>query len=145
MPVCGDGMPWGSKLLTLVGQDAPSQLKPHLHAFKGIFNLLAETSGIMTWIKTGPTPETIEKLRENGKKMMGLYPPEYGGGEIASLKELASKENGGGITDSHMLMPDTLYHSFAAFGTMMSPELPLSRKQHEMIATTVSVINHCFY
>jgi len=27
----------------------------------------------------------------------------------------------------------------------MSPDLPLSRRQHEMIATMVSVTNDCFY
>jgi len=27
----------------------------------------------------------------------------------------------------------------------MSPDLPLSRRQHEMIALTVSALNSCFY
>jgi len=27
----------------------------------------------------------------------------------------------------------------------MSPELPLSRRQHEMIATVVSITNRCVY
>ena len=42
-------------------------------------------------------------------------------------------------------MPDALYHIFASLGEMMSPNLPLSRSQHEMIATMVSVENRCFY
>jgi len=50
-----------------------------------------------------------------------------------------------GITSSHSLIPDALYHSFSAFGAMMSPELPLKRHQHEMIATMVSVTNRCHY
>jgi hypothetical protein len=33
----------------------------------------------------------------------------------------------------------------ASLGEMMSPNLPLSRSQHEMIATMVSVENRCFY
>jgi len=28
---------------------------------------------------------------------------------------------------------------------MMSPDLPLERRQHEMIATMVSIENDCFY
>jgi len=49
------------------------------------------------------------------------------------------------IVASHSLLPDTLFHAFATFGTLMSPELPLKRHQHEMIATMVSVTNRCVY
>jgi len=34
---------------------------------------------------------------------------------------------------------------FTAFREMLSPELPLERRQHEMIATVVSKLNHCHY
>ena len=34
---------------------------------------------------------------------------------------------------------------FATFGALMSPELPLTRRQHEMITTVVSVTNRCRY
>jgi len=50
-----------------------------------------------------------------------------------------------GIVASHTLLPDVLFHSFSAFGAMMAPELPLQRRQHEMIATMVSVTNRCHY
>jgi len=30
-------------------------------------------------------------------------------------------------------------------GVALSPELPLQRRQHEMIATVVSAANRCFY
>ena len=46
---------------------------------------------------------------------------------------------------SHTLIPEALYQAFATFGALMSPELPLGRRQHEMIATMVSVTNRCFY
>jgi len=98
----------------------------------------------MTWIKTVPPSEADEQLRELGRKMRGMYPPEYAG-EVESLKVLASRAAGGGITDSHTLLPETLYHAFSTFGSLMSPDLPLSRMQHEMIATVVSVVNHCYY
>ena len=32
-----------------------------------------------------------------------------------------------------------------AFGVLLAPELPLQRRQHEMIATLVSALNRCFY
>jgi len=46
---------------------------------------------------------------------------------------------------SHALIPKALYHAFAAFGEMMSPDLPLTRRQHEMITTVVSAVNKCHY
>jgi hypothetical protein len=50
-----------------------------------------------------------------------------------------------GIVSSHTLLPDALFHAFSTFGALMSPDLPLERRQHEMIATVVSVTNRCFY
>jgi len=98
----------------------------------------------MTWIKTIPPDQSDPLLRERMRAYKSLYPIEYRD-EVESLKVVASRQTGGGISDSHSLLPDTLYHAFATLGTLLSPDLPLSRKQHEMIATVVSVINHCFY
>jgi hypothetical protein len=39
------------------------------------------------------------------------------------------------------LILDALHHAFATFGALMSPDLPLERRQHEMIATMVSLTN----
>ena len=50
-----------------------------------------------------------------------------------------------GIVASHSLIPDALFHAFATFGALMSPELPLTRRQHEMITTVVSATNRCQY
>ena len=41
--------------------------------------------------------------------------------------------------------PPALAHAFATFGVLMDPALPLSRRQHEMIATMVSITNACHY
>ena len=49
------------------------------------------------------------------------------------------------IVASHSLIPQALYHAFSTFGVLMSPDLPLTRRQHEMITTVVSVLNHCHY
>ncbi len=97
----------------------------------------------MTWIKTIRPRDGDAKLRE-AFSWQKMYPPEYAV-EVPSLKEVAAPETGGGISQSHTLIPDALNHAFALLGGLLQPELPLSRTQHEMIATTVSVLNHCFY
>jgi len=90
----------------------------------------------MAWIRTIPMEEADENLRSLMERHRKLYPVEY-------ASPVAPGDDS--IVASHSLMPDALYHIFAAFGEMMSPNLPLSRAQHEMIATMVSVENRCFY
>ena len=68
-----------------------------------------------------------------------LYPQEY-------ATPVHPTEGGGAeIVESHSLIPDALRHAFSTFGALMSPDLPLERRQHEMIATMVSVTNRCVY
>jgi len=88
----------------------------------------------MAWIKTIPMSEADERLQYALKAQQSLYPAEY-----------ATPEGGAGIVVSHSLIPDALYHAFATFGVLMSPELPLTRRQHEMITTVVSATNRCVY
>ena len=93
----------------------------------------------MTWIKTIPLAQGDEKLRQAMESQKSLYPQEY-------ATPIHPAEGGGSsITESHSLIPDALYHAFATFGVLMSPDLPLSRRQHEMITTVVSVTNRCVY
>lgn len=93
----------------------------------------------MAWIKTIKFEDADPKLQEILMQTRMVYPQEY-----ATPAEGASTINES-IIDSHTLMPDALHHSFMAFAAMMSPELPLERRQHEMIATMVSHTNDCFY
>jgi hypothetical protein len=62
-------------------------------------------------------------------------------------QEYASPVSPGGdsIVASHTLIPDALYHIFSVYAAMMSTDLPLTRAQHEMIATMVSAANDCYY
>ncbi len=94
----------------------------------------------MTWIKTIPFSEADEKLRRAMEAQRELYPIEY----AEPVHPTADGETSG-IVASHSLIPDALYHAFATFGSLMSPDLPLIREQHEMITTIVSVINRCHY
>ncbi len=93
----------------------------------------------MTWIRTIPLSEADEKLRNAMEGQKALYPQEY-------ASPVHPAEGGGAqIVASHSLIPEALYHAFATFGVLMSPELPLSRRQQEMITTVVSVTNRCVY
>jgi len=94
----------------------------------------------MTWIKTIPISEADEKLRNAMESQRGLYPIEY----FTPVHPTPDGESSG-IVASHTLIPDALFHAFATFGSLMSPDLPLERRQHEMIATMVSVTNRCHY
>lgn len=97
----------------------------------------------MTWIKTVP-PSESERVREVLQQLNGLYPKEYDNArrEQRQLPPLVKNDS---IIRSHSLIPDAMYHAFAAFGSAMDPSLPLTRRQHEMIATVVSTLNRCFY
>ena len=90
----------------------------------------------MTWIRTIPMEEADEDLRRLMEAQRAMYPKEYSS-PVAP--------GGDSIVASHTLIPDALFHIFGAFGAMMAPDLPLSRAQHEMIATMVSAVNRCFY
>ena len=93
----------------------------------------------MTWIRTVSLSEADEKLLQaiEGEKL--LYPKEYGDPVHPDPSGASS------IVGSHTLIPQALYHAFSTFGALMSPDLPLARRQHEMIATVVSVTNRCVY
>jgi hypothetical protein len=85
------------------------------------------------------TSENDVGLRDAYAALAPLYPPEYG--QPSQRPELAGES----IVASHSLLPEAMRHAFSTFAALMAPDLPLSRRQHEMIATLVSVENRCFY
>ena len=96
----------------------------------------------MAWIKTIPMAKALQtegRLRDAYLAVMPIYPPEYG--RPNAIPEVAGES----IVASHSLIPAALEHAFATFGSLMAADLPLTRRQHEMIATLVSVKNRCFY
>ena len=93
----------------------------------------------MTWIKT-VSLEDDEDLRQAIAAQRQLYPTEY-----ATPIHPTSDGETSEIVASHSLIPNALHHAFATFGALMSPDLPLTRRQHEMITTLVSVANRCHY
>jgi hypothetical protein len=99
----------------------------------------------MTWIRTIPLSQADERLRNALAGQQSLYPREYAEPVHAAESPGKSEDDMAGIVASHSLIPEALYHAFATYGSLLSPELPLSRRQQEMIATMVSVTNRCHY
>ena len=93
----------------------------------------------MTWIKTVPLGEASQQLIDAMAEQRELYPAEY------AQPVHPSPDGPSQIVASHSLIPEALRHAFSTFGALMSPDLPLKRRQHEMITTVVSVTNRCFY
>ncbi len=93
----------------------------------------------MTWIKT-VSPQADDKVRRAIEAQHELYPVEY----AVPIHPTADRQTSE-IVASHSLIPDALHHAFSTFGALMAPDLPLTRRQHEMITTVVSVTNRCLY
>jgi hypothetical protein len=96
----------------------------------------------MTWIRTIPPEEADAHLGRCYQETYVLYPPEYGA-EVPEVRRPDGSADS--IVASHSLIPEALRHALSAFGVLLSPALPLSRRQHEMIATVVSALNQCVY
>lgn len=92
----------------------------------------------MTWIQT-LDPNEEGPARDAFMRQRAMYPPEY------AVPTSPGNSGPAGIVASHSLLPDTMFHAFAAYGTLLQPDLPLARRHHEMIATVVSVTNRCRY
>ena len=96
----------------------------------------------MTWIKTIPPEDADSALRQCYEAIYSLYPPEYRQ-DVESLR----RPDGGtdSIVAAHSLFPEAMRHALSTFAVLLRPDLPLSRQQHEMIASVVSATNSCFY
>ena len=94
----------------------------------------------MTWIATVSFAHGSESLQRAIREQQALYPPEY----QQQVVGLPDKDDEG-IVAAHSLIPEALKHAFGTFGACMSPDLPLTRRQHEIIATVVSTTNRTRY
>jgi uncharacterized peroxidase-related enzyme len=96
----------------------------------------------MTWIKTIPVAQADNTMLEVYRRIRSHYPAEYGSEVPALIRADGSTDS---IVASHSLLPEVMEPIFVALGKLLSPDLPLARRQHEMIATLVSSLNRCFY
>jgi len=96
----------------------------------------------VTWIQTTPAEKASGELRKCYEAVYGLYPAEY-------MQEVPVLQRPDGSADSitavHSLIPRAMLHAMSAYAVLLDPQLPLTRRQHEMIATVVSSLNRCFY
>ncbi len=92
----------------------------------------------MTWINTEPPANAVDDLQNAFQALKAMYPDCYVSGD--TLQRDADK-----VMDSHALIPPALYHAFATYPVLLSEDLPVSRREHELIATAVSAANQCKY
>lgn len=91
----------------------------------------------MAWVKRRQDAEVDAAVRT----ARSGYPPEYGKPDALVPPEVRADS----IVTTHSLLPKVLAPLFVALREMFDPALPLTRRQHEMIATVVSAANDCFY
>jgi hypothetical protein len=96
----------------------------------------------MTWIKTVSPENADPQVRQCYEAVYALYPAEYRAEVAAVIRPDGTADS---IVAAHSLIPEALRHAMSTLGVLLSPELPLTRRQHEMIATRVSALNRCFY
>lgn len=96
----------------------------------------------MTWIRTIPVEQADDVLRRCHEAVERLYPPEYRANVAATRRPDGGSDS---VVSAHSLIPQAMLHAMSTFGVLLDPALPLSRRQHEMIAAVVSAQNQCFY
>ncbi len=97
----------------------------------------------MTWIKIIPPDQADPELLRIYQSVRALYPREYGGEPVPSLVRPDGTSDS--IMAAHSLIPEAMRHMMSGLAVLLQPGLPLTRRQHEMIAALVSVQNRCFY
>lgn len=96
----------------------------------------------MTWINNIPRDQASGYLLECYEAISKLYPAEYGDPVPAVQYADGTSDS---VSAAHSLIPDAMRHIMSVFGVLMQPDLPLTRRQQEMIATVVSAKNQCYY
>lgn len=96
----------------------------------------------MTWIKTVSIESAGPELRAVYQSINSLYPAEYADPVAAVTRPDGTSD---GVTAAHSLIPEAMRHMMSGLAVMLRPDLPLTRRQQEMIASVVSAKNQCFY
>ena len=96
----------------------------------------------MTWIKTTTRDQAGPELQKVYEAIYALYPAEYADPVPAVTRPDGTTDS---VTAAHSLIPEAMRHMMSGLGALLQSHLPLSRRQHEMIAAVVSARNQCFY
>jgi hypothetical protein len=97
----------------------------------------------MAWIRTVPYDRADDDLKRVYEQVRALYPAEYGGPPVPSLVRPDGSSDS--IVAAHSLIPEAMRHMMSGLAVLLRPDLPLTRRQQEMIAAVVSAENACFY
>ena len=97
----------------------------------------------MTWIRVDE-PADNEAVAKAVDAATSNYPAEYSPTRRGE-RNLPSTVADDNIILAHSLIPKALEHMIGGFGALMSPDLPLGRRDHELIAAVTSRLNRCFY
>ena len=97
----------------------------------------------MTWIRRTLPSESADVARRL-TALSEAFPAEYDQ-STRHLRHSPTIVNSDSIMLSHSLIPEAMEHMFRGYAAMLAPDLPLTRRQQEMIATTVAALNRCFY
>ena len=96
----------------------------------------------MTWISTIAYEQADPALREVYERLRALYPADYAVNVHTVTRADGQSDS---VVAAHSLIPEAMSNMMGGFGVLLRPDLPLTRRQHEMIATVVSAQNSCFY
>ena len=96
----------------------------------------------MTWIRIVPPAAAGPELKKVYETLYGMYPAEYHTDNEALRRPDGSLDS---IVAAHSLLPTAMLPTFAAHAALIAPDMPLTRRQQEMISTVVSALNRCFY
>jgi len=96
----------------------------------------------MPWIHVASPQAADPALRQIFDAIYALYPPAYHDAVPTLVNPDGSEDS---IIAAHSLIPQAMLHIGSALGVLYQPDLPLTRRQHEMIAAVVSAQNRCFY
>jgi hypothetical protein len=96
----------------------------------------------MTWIKIVPPEKADADLRRVYEEVRAFFPPEYAEAVPSLVRPDGSRDS---IVAAHSIIPEAMRHMVSGLGVLLQPNLPLTRRQQEMIAALVSVQNQCFY
>lgn len=80
----------------------------------------------MTWIPAVKPEHAQGELQQAYQDVYSLYPSEYA---IVAPTLQQSDGQADSIVAAHSLIPQAMKHALSAYGALLSPDLPLTRRQ----------------
>ena len=94
------------------------------------------------WISSCSRELAQGTLKDTYEKLDAGFPSEYHT-PVPTLRR--PNGNSDSIVEAHSLFPELMFHLFSAFQFLTRSEMPLSRREQELVHTLVSRLNSCHY